>query len=165
MSFESSGFNSSIYIVAIAASAGGLRAISEVVSGLPADFPAAVVIVQHLDPNYRSHLSSILSRQTDMKVKEAAEGDEIAPGHALIAPPNRHMLINSDGSVSLTHSELVYFVRPSADLLFESVSASFEERAVAVVLSGTGSDGSMGVQAIKKMRGIVISSGRAYLRV
>jgi two-component system, chemotaxis family, protein-glutamate methylesterase/glutaminase len=66
------------------------------------------------------------------------------------------LLVNSDRTLSLTQTELVHFVRPSADLLFESVAASFKERAIAVVLSGTGSDGSMGVRAIKKMGGTVI---------
>ena len=74
-----------------------------------------------------------------------------------IAPPDRHLLVNRDGSLSLSHSELVHFVRPSADLLFESVAASYEERAIAVVLTGTGSDGSLGVGAIKKMGGTVIA--------
>ena len=70
---------------------------------------------------------------------------------------NRHLLVNPDLTLSLSQSELVHFVRPSADLLFESVAASTKERAVAVVLSGTGSDGAMGVRAIKKMRGTVIA--------
>jgi two-component system, chemotaxis family, CheB/CheR fusion protein len=70
-----------------------------------------------------------------------------------IAPPNKHLLVTPDGSVSLTQSELVHFVRPSADLLFESVAGSYKNRAIAVVLTGTGSDGSMGVRAIKKMGG------------
>jgi two-component system chemotaxis response regulator CheB len=71
-------------------------------------------------------------------------------------PPNRHLLVNPDGSLSLSQSELVHFVRPSADLLFESVAASYKDRAIAVVLTGTGSDGVMGIQAIKKMGGTVI---------
>src|SRR2546427_1737216 len=73
-----------------------------------------------------------------------------------IAPPNRHLQVNPDGTLSLSQSELVHFVRPSADLLFESTAASFKDRAIAVVLSGTGSDGSMGVKAIKKMGGTVM---------
>jgi two-component system chemotaxis response regulator CheB len=144
-------------VVAVAASAGGLAAISQLLSGLPADFPATVLVVQHLDPRHRSLMAQILSRRTRLKVREAAEGDRLSPGSVLIAPPDRHLLLNSDGSVSLSQSELVHFVRPSADLLFESVAASRKDRAIALVLSGTGSDGAMGVRAIKKMGGTVIS--------
>jgi two-component system chemotaxis response regulator CheB len=140
-------------VVALAASAGGLRAIEQVLAALPADFPAAIVVVQHLDPRHRSLMASILSRHTALTVQEAREGDRLRPGMVFIAPPNRHLLVNPDGSLSLSQSELVHFVRPSADLLFESVAASFKERAIAVVLTGTGSDGAMGVQAIKKMGG------------
>lgn len=143
-------------IVALAASAGGLAALGAVLSGLPDDFPAALVIVQHLDPRHRSLMADILSRRTKLKVKQATEGDRLSPGIVYIAPPNRHLLVNPDGSMSLSQSELVHFVRPSADLLFESVAASYKGRAIAVVLTGTGSDGAMGVQAIKKMGGTVI---------
>jgi two-component system chemotaxis response regulator CheB len=137
-------------IVALAASAGGLKALSEVLAGLPAEFPAAVVVVQHLDPRYRSRMADILSRRTALCVREAKEGDALSGSQVYIAPPNRHLLVNPDATLSLSQSELVHFVRPSADLLFESVAASFKHRAIAVVLSGTGSDGSMGVKAIKK---------------
>lgn len=144
-------------VVAIAASAGGLTAISKVLSHLPVGFPASVVVVQHLDPRHRSLMAEILSRSTPLQVKQAEAGDMLTPGTVYIAPPNQHLLVNSDGSLSLSQSELVHFVRPSADLLFELVAASHKERAIAVVLTGTGSDGSMGVQAIKKMGGTVIS--------
>jgi two-component system, chemotaxis family, protein-glutamate methylesterase/glutaminase len=144
-------------IVALAASAGGLQALSQVLAGIPAEFPAAIVVVQHLDPRHRSVMADILSKRTSLAVKEAREGDVLAPGTAYVAPPNRHLLVNPDGTLSLSQSELVHFVRPSADLLFESMAASYKDRAIAVVLSGTGSDGSMGVQAIKKMGGTVIA--------
>jgi len=133
-----------------------LRALSQVLAALPRDFPAAIVVVQHLDPRHRSLMADILSRSTPLTVKQAEEGDRVRPGISYIAPPNRHLLVNPDGTLSLSQSELVHFVRPSADLLFESVAASFKDRAVAVVLTGTGSDGSMGVKAIKKMGGTVI---------
>lgn len=144
-------------VVALASSAGGLTALSQVLSNLPADFPAAVVIVQHLDPRHRSLMADILSRRTALTVKQAEEGDRLAAGMVYIAPPDRHLLVNSDMTISLSQSELVHFVRPSADLLFESVAASFKERAIAVVLTGTGSDGNMGVRAIKKMGGTVLA--------
>jgi len=143
-------------VVAFAASAGGLNALTHILAALPADFPAALVVVQHLDPRHRSLMADILNRRTALPVKEAVDGDELRPGRAYVAPPNRHLLVNPDRSISLTQTQLVHFVRPSADLLFESTAASFKERAIAVVLSGSGSDGAMGVQAIKKMGGTVI---------
>ena len=143
-------------IVALAASAGGLKALTDVLAALPADFPAALAVVQHLDPRHRSLMAEILGKRTALRVREAREGDTLQPGLAFVAPPNRHLLANPDGTLSLSQSELVHFVRPSADLLFESIAASFRERAIAVVLSGSGSDGAMGVRAIKKMGGTVI---------
>ena len=144
-------------VVALASSAGGIAAISHILESLPAGFPAAIVVVQHLDPRHRSLMAEILRRRTPLEVVQAAEGDRIRPGTVHVAPPDRHLLVNRDGSLSLSHSELVHFVRPSADLLFESVAASYEERAIAVVLTGTGSDGSLGIGAIKKMGGTVIA--------
>ncbi len=102
-------------------------------------------------------MAEILGRRTNLRVKQAQDGDYLAPATVYVAPPDRHLLVNPDGSLSLSQSELVHFVRPSADLLFESVAASYRDRAIAVVLTGTGSDGTMGVQAIKKMGGVVIA--------
>jgi two-component system chemotaxis response regulator CheB len=144
-------------LVAIASSAGGLRALTEVLSSLTADFPASIAVVQHLDPRHRSLMADILNRQSRLSIKEAEEGDRVHPGAVFIAPPDRHVLVNDDGRLSLSRAELVHFVRPSADLLFESVAASFKERAIAVMLTGTGRDGATGVQAIKKMGGTVIA--------
>jgi two-component system chemotaxis response regulator CheB len=142
--------------VALASSAGGLNALSILLAGLPAEFPAAVVIVQHLDPRHRSLMAEILSRRTTLHVKQAQEGDRLESRNVYVAPPNRHLLVNPDGTLSLSQSELVHFLRPSADLLFESVAASYQDRAIAVVLTGTGNDGGMGVEAVKKMQGTVI---------
>jgi two-component system, chemotaxis family, protein-glutamate methylesterase/glutaminase len=113
-------------------------------------------VVQHLDPRHRSLMAEILARRTLLDVRQARDEDSIQAGSVLIAPPDRHLLINADGSVSLTRTELVHFSRPSADLLFESVAASYRERAIGVVLSGSGSDGAMGAKAIKKMGGTLI---------
>ena len=148
--------SSAFEVVALAASAGGLNALTHILAALPRDFPAALVVVQHLDPRHRSLMADILGRRTMVPVKEASEGDQLVAGRAYIAPPNRHLLVNPDRTISLTQTQLVHFVRPSADLLFESTAASFKERAIAVVLSGSGSDGAMGVKAIKKMGGTVI---------
>jgi two-component system chemotaxis response regulator CheB len=138
-----------------------MRALQTILDALPKGFPAAIVIVQHLDPRHRSLLAEILDRHCVLQVSESKEGDMLEPGHAYIAPPNRHLLVNSDGTLTLSESELVHFVRPSADLLFESVAGSYKEHAIAVVLTGTGNDGSMGVQAVKKMGGTVIAQDEA----
>src|SRR5207249_2071337 len=135
---------------AMAAAAGGLTAISRVLEAHPADFPAAIVIVQHLDPRRRSLIADIMNRRTRLLVKQAEAGESLSRGSVYIAPPNRHLLVNGDRTLSLTETELVHFVRPSADLLFDSIAASHKTRAIAVVLSGSGSDGGMGVRAIKQ---------------
>ncbi len=148
-------------IVVFAASAGGLEALSTVLGSLPADFHAAVVVVQHLDPRHRSLIAEILGKRTRLPVAEAREGDRLRARQVYIAPPNRHVLVNADGTLVLSDSELVHFVRPSADLLFESVAGSYKDRAIGVVLTGTGSDGSMGVRAIKKMGGTVLAQDQS----
>lgn len=143
-------------VVALAASAGGLQALSAVLTALPADFPLPILIVQHLDPRHRSLVGEILARRTPLSVRLAADGDRLLPGEVLIAPPDRHLLVNPDGTVALSRAELVHFVRPSADLLFESAAGSYGPQVIAVVLSGTGSDGAAGVRAVKESGGTVI---------
>jgi two-component system chemotaxis response regulator CheB len=148
-------------VVATASSAGGIAALMQLVAQLMPDLPASVISVQHLDPRHRSIIDEILSRRTALRVRQAAEGMRIERGTIYVAPPNFHTLVASDGCLHLNQAELVHFLRPSADLLFESVAATFKERAVGVVLSGTGSDGSMGVRAIKTMGGTVIVQANA----
>ena len=148
-------------IVALAASAGGLTALGRVLAALPEGFPATLVVVQHLDPRHRSLMAEILSRRTSLRVKQAEDGEQVSLATVYIAPPNWHLLVNPAGTLSLSQSEVVHFLRPAADVLFASVAASYRERAIAVVLTGTGSDGAMGVQAIKKMGGTVIAQDEA----
>ncbi|MEQ9553566.1 MAG: chemotaxis protein CheB [Coleofasciculus sp. G3-WIS-01] len=149
--------NTAFDVIAIAASAGGLKALSEVLSDLPTDFPAAVLVLQHLDRTHPSLMAEILRRRISLPIKQTEEGDKLSPGQVYIAQPNYHVLVNSDGTLSLTQSPTVNFVRPSADLLFESLAKSYRDRAIAVVLTGTGKDGKQGLQAIAKMGGMVIS--------
>lgn len=113
-------------------------------------------MVVHLDPRHRSLMAEILRRHTRLPVIQGEHGQRVQGGTVYIAPPNRHLLVGADGILSLSDAELVHFVRPSADLLFESVAASYTDRAIAVVLTGCGQDGAMGVRAIKKMGGTVI---------
>jgi len=148
-------------VVALAASAGGLKAICTILSGLPEDFPIPAVVVQHLDPSHPSQMAEILSRHTTLRVSEARQGERLERSRVYVAGPDRHLLVNPDRTLSLSFTELVHFVRPSADLLFESVAMAYKDRAIAVVLSGTGKDGSSGVQSIDKMNGIVIAQEAA----
>jgi two-component system chemotaxis response regulator CheB len=152
-------------LVALTASADGLNALSQVLAALPSDFPVAIVIVQHLSPRHPSLLAEILNRRTSLEVKQAEEGGLLSPGKVFIAPPDYHLLVNADGSLSLSQTEKVHFVRPAAEVLFESVAEHYQHRAIAVVLTGGDGDGSMGVQAIKKMGGKVIAQDQATSKV
>jgi two-component system, chemotaxis family, protein-glutamate methylesterase/glutaminase len=144
-------------IVAIAASAGGITALGRVFGGIPAGFPVPVVVVQHLDPRHRTIIAEVLSRRAKLPVQLAREAERAEAGTIYIAPPDRHLLLGADGTLTLSSSELVHFVRPSADLLFESVAGTYGPRAIACVLTGTGSDGAMGASAVKSRGGTVIA--------
>jgi two-component system, chemotaxis family, protein-glutamate methylesterase/glutaminase len=109
-------------LVVVAASAGGLSALTALLRGLSSSFPAAVVIVQHLDPHHPSLMAEILRRRTGLDVHEARDGDALQPCTVFTAPPGHHLLIKADGTLSLSETERVHFVRPSADLLFESAA-------------------------------------------
>lgn len=152
-------------LVALTASADGLNALTQILTSLPPDFPAPMVVVQHLSPRHPSLLAEILNRRTSLEVKQAEEGGLLSPGQVFIAPPDYHLLVNADGSLSLSQTEKVHFVRPAAEVLFESVAEHYKQRAIAVVLTGGDGDGSTGVQAIKKMGGKVIAQDQATSKV
>lgn len=144
-------------IVAIAASAGGITALGRVFGGLPAGFPVPVVVVQHLDPRHRTVIAEVLGHRAKLPVRLASQGERAEPGTIYIAPPDHHLLLSPDGTLTLSSSEMVHFLRPSADLLFESVAGSYGPHAIACVLTGTGSDGAMGASAVKSRGGTVIA--------
>lgn len=144
-------------IVGLAASAGGLGALTAVLGAIPGTFPVPITVVQHLDPRHRSLMAELLDRHTDLTVREASDGGPLEAGSVYVAPPNQHLLVRQDGTMSLSDAELVHFVRPSADLLFESLAGSYGDAAVVVVLTGTGSDGAMGARAVKLVGGTVIA--------
>jgi two-component system, chemotaxis family, protein-glutamate methylesterase/glutaminase len=143
-------------IVAIASSAGGITALGRVLGGLSAQFPVPVVVVQHLDPRHKTIIAEVLGRRAKLPVVLAQDGDRAKAGMIYVAPPNHHLLVEAEGILVLSSSELVHFLRPSADLLFESVAGAYGPRAIACVLTGTGSDGAMGATAVKSRGGTVI---------
>ncbi|AGM10244.1 chemotaxis protein CheB [Amycolatopsis keratiniphila] len=144
-------------IVAIGASAGGVKALLTVLAALPAGFPVPVVIVQHLDPHHDTVLAELLDRRSRLRVKLAEDGEPAEPGTAYIAPPDRHLLIGPGGELRLSERDKVRFVRPSADLLFESVALVCGAAALVCVLTGTGFDGSAGARAVSSRGGTVIA--------
>lgn len=122
--------NIAFNVVVLAASMGGLKAISTVLSGLPADFPAAILIVQHLSPQFPSQLPEILSQRTALRVKPAATGDVLRPGTVYLAVPDQHLLVEPNGTLLLSHTPKMNFVRPAADKLFMSVATTYKSRAI-----------------------------------
>jgi len=149
-------------VVAMAASVGGLKALSVILGGLPGDFPGAIAIVMHLSPDHKSILAEILSNRTSLPVKQAHTGDQLCPSTVLIAPPNHHLMVAAGGRVKLSSSaaKKVHYARPSAEPLFISVAAVYKSNAIAVVLTGGDGDGSFGVQIIKEQGGRVIAQDR-----
>jgi two-component system chemotaxis response regulator CheB len=147
-------------VVAIGASAGGVEALHVVVEALPVDFPAVVLIVQHMDPRHRSMLAGLLARRSRLRVKQATDGEPVTPGTVYIAKPDAHLLVR-EGRLVLTDTKLVHFSRPSIDMLFESVADTYGDRAISVILSGTGVDGADGTRAVKGKGGTTIAQSPA----
>jgi two-component system, chemotaxis family, protein-glutamate methylesterase/glutaminase len=143
-------------LVAIASSAGGISALRTLLTDFPAEFPVPVLIVQHLDPRHQTVIAEVIGRHASLPVTIAKDGEKIRPGAVFVAPPDNHLLVDDSGTLTLSHSALVHFLRPSADLLFESVAGAYGRRAIACVLTGTGADGAMGVSAVKARGGTVI---------
>jgi len=149
-------------VIAMAASAGGLNALSVILGGLPANFPAAIAIVMHLAPEHKSILAEILNSRTHLSVKQAHTGDVLSRGSVFVAPPNHHLSVVEGGRLKLSSSaaEKVHYARPSAEPLFASVAKVYQTNAIAVVLTGGDGDGSFGVQIIKEHGGQVIAQDR-----
>jgi len=149
-------------VIAMAASAGGLKALSVILGGLPADFPAAIAIVMHVAPDHESLLAEILGRRTHLTVKPAHTGDYLCPACAFIAPPNHHLLVGKGGRLKLSsaRAQKIHFARPSAEPLFASVAKAYRTKAIAIVLTGGDGDGAFGVQIIKDHGGTVIAQDR-----
>jgi two-component system chemotaxis response regulator CheB len=147
------------------ASMGGLRALSEILSALPKDFPGAMLVVQNIPPHRRSYLPEILGRRTSPQVKQARAGDRLRPGKVFIAPPDRHLLVSFLGTVRLSSSARVRFSRPAVDVLFQSVAASCGKWSIGVVLTGADFNGSTGVRAIRAAGGTVVAQDKATSEV
>ncbi len=143
-------------VVGIGSSAGGLEALRGLLSKLSPGMNCAYIVVQHLSPSYKSQLPELLGRDTALTVVEMRSGERLKADHVFITPPSCNVLLR-DGVLVLQQAELSVLPKPSVNLLFESIAAGYGENAIAVVLSGTGSDGASGVRAIKAAGGFAFA--------
>lgn len=142
-------------LIVIGASAGGVEALQTVVSGLPADLPAAVVVVLHVPSHARSELPSILSRVSRLPVAHACADQPLTPGTIAIAPPDRHLTVRG-AELHVSRGPRVHGHRPAIDPLFETAAHEAGRRVVGVILSGSLYDGAAGMQAIKRGGGVTV---------
>ncbi len=142
--------------VVIGASAGGLMALKELLPALPEDFPCPVLIVQHISPMSDNYMSKMLDAASRIRVKEADEKEKLAAGVAYIAPPDYHLLVEADETLSLSADEKVNYSRPSIDVLFETAADAFGSQLLGIVLTGANTDGAEGLLAIKKAGGYTL---------
>lgn len=144
------------YYVGIGASAGGLEAIETFFKNMPGDSGLAFVVVQHLSPDYKSMMAELLSKHTEMRVMRAEEGMEVRANHIYLIPPKKNLSI-SDGKLQLTDQDRIRgAVNLPIDVFLRSLAEDQREMSIAIILSGTGSDGTRGIRAIKEEGGMVM---------
>jgi two-component system, chemotaxis family, CheB/CheR fusion protein len=139
-------------IVGIGASAGGIQALREFFANVPPDSGVAYVVILHLSPDHDSRLAEVLQTTTSMPVTQVKESITVEPDHVYVVPPNQHLTMR-DGSIAVSPNILVEERRAPVDIFFRTLADSHGPRAVAVVLSGTGADGSMGIKRVKEHGG------------
>jgi len=147
-------------MVVMAASAGGLTALVRVLGALGREFPLPIAVVQHVYPHHHSFMPEILGRSISLPVREAKAFEVMRNGTVYVAPPDRHFEVTRGDVVSLTQTEPVRFVRPSADRLFQSAAETLGA-VIAVILTGAGHDGTAGAAAVRSAGGIVIAQDEA----
>ena len=147
-------------IIAVGASMGGQEALTALCRGLPADLPAAVLVVSHTVPHGRPLLAGILDRACPLPVSTAVDGEPARPGRVYVAPPDRHLLLVGDssgnGALRLSRGPHENLTRPAVDPLLRSVAVARGPRAVGVVLTGLLNDGASGLRAVKRCGGVAV---------
>lgn len=148
---------SRVKTVVIGTSTGGPQALKEVVPYIPSDLPAQILIVQHMPPKFTDMLAQRLDKISQISVKEAADGDELQAGRALLAPGNYHMTVESNNKVALNQEPSVWGVRPAVDITLASAAKVFKEDLICVILTGMGHDGMNGAGVVRKLGGYCIA--------
>lgn len=157
---STSGDREPFYIVGVGASAGGLEALEQMFDNITADTGMAFVVVQHLSPDFKSLMSELLARHTEMPIHRVADGMRVEPNSIYLIPPKKEMII-SDGRLLLTDKDLSQGLTLPIDHFFRSLAQDTGRYGVALVLSGTGSDGSRGIRDIHEAGGLVIAQSEA----
>jgi two-component system chemotaxis response regulator CheB len=142
--------------IVIGLSSGGMNALNYLFSSLPIDFQIPVIIVQHVSPRSESEWIKWFAEKYGLRIAEAVEKEPVLPQHIYIAPPNYHLLIESDRTFSLTIDERVNFARPSIDVLFESAADAYRSDLTGIVLTGANHDGARGLHYIHQQGGRTI---------
>ncbi|HEX6429102.1 MAG TPA: chemotaxis protein CheB [Niastella sp.] len=143
--------------IVIGASAGGLYAMISILQPLPANYPIPIIVVQHRAKDERSLLEEVLQQKCQIRIKQADEKEEIQPGTVYFAPPNYHLLVENNGTFSLSYDVPVNYSRPSIDVLFETAADVFKQRLLGIILTGANKDGAEGMKRIRTLGGITIA--------
>ena len=142
-------------IVAVGTSTGGLKALQTLLSGLSADFPLPVVIVQHRGSASEDGLCEFLAQSSSLPVAEPEDKEPVMPGHVYLAPRDYHLLIEN-GSFALSVDHAVAYARPSIDVLFECAADEYRDKAIGVILTGANNDGARGLAKISSQGGVTV---------
>lgn len=142
--------------IVIGASAGAFEALSALLPGLAADYPLPIMIVVHLPPDKTSLLAELFRARCKIHVREAEDKEPIEPGVAYFAPPDYHLLVETDRRLSLSGEEPVLYSRPSIDVLFESAADAYGGSLIGVLLTGANSDGANGLKTVVEAGGVAI---------
>jgi two-component system, chemotaxis family, protein-glutamate methylesterase/glutaminase len=142
--------------VVIGASAGALEALSAILPSLPANYRLPVIIVVHVPRDKKSVMAEIFQAKCSIEVREAEDKEPILGGTAYFAPPDYHLLVETDKSLSLSDDEPVFYSRPSIDVLFESAADAYGPGLIAIVLTGANRDGATGLKAVAEAGGTAI---------
>lgn len=151
--------------VAIGASTGGVEALTRILPALPGDLAASVFVVLHLPRDRVSLLADIFAPRCRLPVREVHDKDPVVRGTLYVAPPDYHLLLDDGPQLALSADEPVEFSRPSISVLFESAAVVYRERLLAVLLTGAGSDGAAGMQAVHAAGGITVVQHPADARM
>ena len=148
--------NTKYQAIVIGASAGGMKALQIILKSLPEDYSLPIMIVQHMHPESDEYMTKILNEECLLTVKQADEKERVKPGTVYFAPPNYHLLVETDKTLSLSVNERVCFARPSIDVLFETAADAYGDTLIGIILTGGNYDGSQGLKRVKEAGGLTI---------